>query len=100
MAGFEVGQRLKRREPQDDGPWNLITVRGFFDGGPDGGGVEVVVSPAGSFETPVCATGESLLSAYTLDVDNAVEAVEEVEARLAKVTAPPWQTAAEEVQGA
>lgn len=80
-----VGQKLRRREPASD-CWDDVVVTGYFDCGPDGGGAEIVISPAIGFASPIIATPESILAVYTLDVDPPTTP-----------PAMPWETPAEEV---
>lgn len=79
------GQKLRRREPASD-IWDDVVVTGYFDLGPDGGGFEVVLSPAIGFASPIIAQAASILKVYTLDVDGPPEIPE-----------MPWETPAEEV---
>jgi hypothetical protein len=61
-----VGTKLKLREPlpdNDDGTpnaWNTVCVTGHFDSGPDGGGIEVVLTPQDGFAAPVKAAADTL----------------------------------------
>ena len=89
---LELGTRLRRRKPAQD-EWDTVIVRGRHYGGEL---EEIVVSPV-SFGTPVSATRESLLAAYTLDVDDPAE---ELTANLAKLKAEPWETSASEITSA
>ncbi len=81
---FELGTRLVRRHPAND-EWDSVIVRGRHFGGEL---EEIVVSPV-SFGTPVSTTAESLIAAYTLDVDDPAEALT---ASLAKLKAEPWES--------
>ncbi len=96
---LEIGQRLTRREPQKGDAWNLIEVRGYFDLGADGGGIEIVVAPVEGGHTPVTATSQSLMSIYTLDAGP--DPAAGIADGLAKLTgAPEWSTSAEELENA
>ena len=58
------GTRLRRREPTGDA-WDNVCVSGYFDLGET---QEVVISLAVGFASPILASPESLLKAYTIDV--------------------------------
>jgi hypothetical protein len=88
---LELGTRLKRRAPAGD-EWDTVVVRGRHYGGEL---EEIVVSPV-SFGTPVSTTPESLVAAYTLDVDTD-DPSEALTASLAKLKAEPWTTPSEEI---
>jgi hypothetical protein len=61
-----LGTLLKLREPlpdDDDGnpnPWNRVRVTGIYDNGPDGGGLEVVLTAQDGFAAPVKAAADTL----------------------------------------
>jgi len=80
MMALNIGTRLARRAPQNDG-WDMVQIVGMSDLGELGS--EVVIKPATEFASPLAATQESLLATYTLDVEP---------------PAPlPWATSPEEV---
>jgi hypothetical protein len=61
-----IGTLLKLRESLPDtedgtpNPWNTVRVTGHFDNGPDGGGIEVVLTPQDGFAAPVKAAADTL----------------------------------------
>jgi len=81
---LDIGQRLARREIQNDG-WDLVQIVGVADLGPDLGS-EIVIRPAVEFASPLACTSQSLLSVYTLDTTGPPAPLD-----------GPWETAPEEV---
>lgn len=62
---LEVGQKLRRRQPAND-CWDEIVISGWFDCRET---QELVLTPSLGFAAPIMATPESVIGAYTIDVD-------------------------------
>jgi len=77
---LNIGTRLARREPQNDG-WDIVECVGLADLGELGS--EAVIRPAVEHASPLSCTRESLLAAYTVDISPPAP--------------PPWETSPEEV---
>jgi hypothetical protein len=63
-----LDSRWRRRHPEGDA-YDEVVIRGIFDCGPDGGGLELVISPL-SFGPTLTCTPESLAEAYTRSEKN------------------------------